>query len=161
MKFRKLISFLPLVVFGGVVVAAENAPSPAPPLPTPAEERAALAVLEAKGTARVLERNVEEMINRQCAAAPEMAPYRSVLERVYREYFGFDALKADLIRYYLSKFSPAELDELARFYASPIGRKLVAAEFDLVPVTVELMLRQSKAMLPKLQQELESAQRKR
>ena len=33
MKFRKLISFLPLVVFGGVVVAAENAPSPAPPLP--------------------------------------------------------------------------------------------------------------------------------
>lgn len=125
--------------------------------PSPAEERTALAFLEAKGVARLLDRNVEEMIRQQCAAAPETAAFRAVLERVYREYFGFAALKEDLVRYYLAKFSAAELEELTRFYNSPAGRRLVASELDLVPETARLMIRQSKAMLPKLQKELKAA----
>ena len=157
----KTIFLLLACAFVCGTVSAAGSEKSAAPAPSPAAERAATAFLEAKGTPRLLERNVAEMIKQQCAAAPEMAPYRSVLERVYREYFGFDALKADLVRYYLSKFSPAELEELTRFYSSPTGRRLVEAEAGLVPVTAELLVRQSKAMLPKLQKEMEAAQRDR
>ena len=100
--FLRKTAFLPFFVFVCCALPAAEEKNAAPPRPSPAEERAALAFLEAKGTPRLLERNVAEMIARQCAAAPEMVPYRSVLERVYREYFGFPALKADLIRYYLA-----------------------------------------------------------
>lgn len=149
---------LPLACVCGVFPAAGVEKSPPS---SPAGERAAAAFLEARGTARLLERNVEEMIRQQCTAAPEMMPYRSVLERVYREYFGFSALKKDLIRYYLSKFTPGELEELTRFYASPLGVRLIEAESDLVPVTSQLLVRQAKAMLPKLQREMEAAQQNR
>ena len=157
MIFRKALASLMLAAAGLCAAAAENAA----PVPSPAAERAALAFLEAKGTPRLLECNVEEMIKQQCAAAPEMVPYRSVMERVYREYFGFSALKADLVRYYLSQFSPVELEELTHFYTSPAGRKLVEAEVAQIPVTSQLLVRQAKEMLPKLRQELEAAQKKR
>jgi len=156
-----LLSFLSgavcCVLFLSLSAAEKREPQP----PSPAEERAALAFLEAKGVPRLLDRNVEEMIRQQCAAAPETAAFRTVLERVYREHFGFAALKKDLVRFYLAKFSAAELEELARFYNSPAGRRLVAAELEMVPETARLMLRQSKAMLPKLQKELETAGRGR
>lgn len=159
MKMKTPLLLLAFALFGAA--AAAETETNAAPAPSPAAERAAAAFLEAKGTPRLLERNVEEMIQQQCAAAPEMAPYRSVLERVYREHFGFSALKADLIRYYLSKFTPAELEELTRFYSSPAGRKLIEAEVALIPVTSQLLVRQAKEMLPKLQKEMEAAQRDR
>ena len=108
---------------------------------------AALAFLEAKGTPAILERHCKLMLEKQLAVAPEYAEHREALAKFYRDTFGFEALKDDLVKLYTSEYSEAELRELTRFYSSELGRKSVAVEEKLIPAFSELLERRAKEML--------------
>ena len=105
---------------------------------------AALAFLEAKGTPALLERHCRLMLEKQLAAAPEYAEHRDAFAKFYRDTFGFDALKDELVKLYTAEYSEAELRELANFYNSPLGKKSVAVEEKLIPAFAELLERRAK-----------------
>lgn len=110
----------------------------------PAHREAALGFLRAKGTPELLERHCKLMLEKQLAVAPEYAEHRDALAKFYRDTFGFEALKDDLVKLYTAEYSEAELRELTRFYSSELGRKSVAVEEKLIPAFAELLERRAK-----------------
>ena len=129
---RKFFLSAALVLTAFAVPAAE---------PTASHLAAAVEYLEAKGTPQVLERICRTMLEKQLAAAPELAKHRDELLKFYRGAFGFAALKDELAAIYAREYTEEELRELALFYRSPIGRKSVAVEEKLVPAFAELLER--------------------
>ena len=108
---------------------------------------AALAFLEAKGTPAILERHCKLMLEKQLAVAPEYAAHRDALAKFYRDTFGFEALKDELVKLYAAEYTEAELRGLADFYNSPLGKKSVAVEEKLIPAFAELLERRAKEMV--------------
>ena len=134
----KSFSLAAMLVAVSLLGAAETAPS---------HREAALEFLRAKGTPELLERHCKLMLEKQLAAAPEYAEHRDALAKFYRDTFGFEALKDELVKLYTGEYSEAELRELTRFYSSEIGRKSVAVEEKLIPAFAELLERRAKEMV--------------
>ena len=137
MSFKSLL-FAATLVAVPLLGAADAAPS---------HREAALEFLRAKGTPELLERHCKLMLEKQLAAAPEYAEHRDALAKFYRDTFGFEALKDELVKLYAAEYSEAELRELTRFYSSEIGRKSVAVEEKLIPAFAELLERRAKEMV--------------
>ena len=131
-------AFLPAACLAVVVFTAVSAGEL-----SPGHREAALAYLEAKGTAKLLEKNCRLMLEKQLAAAPECAEHRSELEKFYLETFGFSGMKEDLIRLYAAEYTEAELRELEKFYRTELGKKSVAVEEKLVPAFARLLERRA------------------
>ena len=108
---------------------------------------AALEFLRAKGTPELLERHCKLMLEKQLAAAPQYAEHRDALAKFYRDTFGFEALKDELVKLYTAEYSETELRELTRFYSSELGRKSVAVEEKLIPAFAELLERRAREMV--------------
>ena len=108
---------------------------------------AALEFLRAKGTPELLERHCKLMLEKQLAAAPQYAEHRDALAKFYRDTFGFEALKDELVKLYTAEYSETELRELTRFYSSKLGRKSVAVEEKLIPAFAELLERRAREMV--------------
>lgn len=109
--------------------------------PTASHLAAAVDFLLAKGTPEVLERQCLLMVDKQIAAQPELAANRALLLEFYRGAFGFAALKDDLAAIYAREFTEAELRELTRFCATPVGKKTAVVNARLVPELAELLER--------------------
>ena len=86
---------------------------------------AALSLLEAMDMRVNLARTVEQVTYAEVDKSPELVPYKAVMLEFMNKYMGFDNLKADLARIYADAFTQAELEELARFYRTPVGRKVL------------------------------------
>ena len=113
----------------------------------PPHREAALEFLRAKGTPELLERHCKLMLEKQLAVAPEYAEHREALAKFYRDTFGFEALKDELVKLYTAEYSEAELRELTRFYSSELGRKSVVVEEKLIPAFAELLERRARETL--------------
>ena len=134
----KSFSLAAALVAVSLLGAAEAAPS---------HREAALEFLRAKGTPELLERHCKLMLEKQLAATPEYAEHRDALAKFYRDTFGFEALKDELVKLYTAEYSEAELRELTRFYSSELGRKSVAVEEKLIPAFAELLERRAREMV--------------
>ena len=86
---------------------------------------AALNLLEAMDMRVNLARTVEQVTYAEVDKSPELVPFKAVMLEFMNKYMGFDNLKADLARIYADAFTQAELEELARFYRTPVGRKVL------------------------------------
>jgi hypothetical protein len=86
---------------------------------------AALSLLEAMDMRVNLARTVEQVTYAEVDKSPELVPFKAVMLEFMNKYMGFDNLKADLARIYADAFTQAELEELARFYRTPVGRKVL------------------------------------
>ncbi len=76
----------------------------------------------------------------------------------------WDKLKGDYISIYAETFTVEELKGLVRFYASPIGKKLIEKQPELMQRSMQISQKQMMALMPKIQeltqqlQQQESAQ---
>ena len=90
--------------------------------------KAALRFLEASGTKKNLERTIHDMVKMQVDQNPQLEPYSDVMTSFLQKYLGWDALKDDLVKIYSDSFSAEELNQLAVFYETDLGKK-VAVKF--------------------------------
>jgi hypothetical protein len=86
---------------------------------------AALNLLEAMDMRVNLARTVEQVTYAEVEKSPELLPFKAVMLEFMNKYMGFDNLRSDLARIYADAFTRAELEELARFYRTPVGRKVL------------------------------------
>ncbi len=86
---------------------------------------AAMNLLEAMDMRVNLARTVEQVTYAEVEKSPELVPFRAVMLEFMNKYMGFDNLKSDLAKIYADAFTQAELEELARFYRTPVGRKVL------------------------------------
>lgn len=90
---------------------------------TPEAEKAAYALFDAlkmkEGIHNALMQSLAIQIKRQ----PAMAPYKDIYEKFFSKYTKWDDMKKDLAKLYAQAFTPAEMQELSKFYQSKVGQK--------------------------------------
>ncbi len=86
---------------------------------------AAVNLLEAMDMRVTLARTVEHTTAAEVDKTPDLIPFKGVMLEFMSRYMGYDNLKDDLARLYADAFTRSELEELARFYQTPLGRKML------------------------------------
>lgn len=81
--------------------------------------------LKAMKVEALLESTIEQSIDVQIKANPAIAQYKPVMLKFFKKHMGWDGMKDDMIGLYTDAFTEAELKELATFYRSKVGQKLV------------------------------------
>lgn len=129
--------------------------------------KAAMNLLEAMDMRVNLARTVEQVTLAEVDKTPGLVPYKGVMLEFMNKYMGFDNLKADLAKLYADAFTKAELEELARFYQTPVGRKILNKMPELTVLgsrmgqqKVEEHLGELEAMIAKETQRIQSLQAK-
>ena len=119
------------VVLAGVAALTLGAPAPvaaqrAAPV-DPATAATVRRLLELTGAAKLALQSMEQMMPSQRAANPQVpaAFWDAFLAHARRD---VPQLVDSLIPVYAAHFTKAELDQLVRFYESPLGRRLSAAQ---------------------------------
>ncbi|NKC12878.1 MAG: DUF2059 domain-containing protein [Gammaproteobacteria bacterium] len=142
-----------------------------------AHRQAALAVLEAQGASRALEqlyeqaRRVMRTNMGQLQSSPERKTiaehYMDKLAGVLRSEIGWNQVRDDYVALYMNHYAKEELAELAAFYRSPIGLKMVERTPQLLQGSVKITEKYLGRVLPlvselslRMSEELKAAREK-
>lgn len=80
-------------------------------------------VLEITHMDQVMDKTTEAVFSAQVQQIPELKNAETEILAFLRKYLSFKALEKDIRLLYADKFSEQELQELADFYESPVGKK--------------------------------------
>ena len=87
---------------------------------------AVLELMEMFEMEKMLETQIQTMLNAQAQADPGINEVRQIMLDFYRKCMSWNAIKADVTRIYMEAFTEVELRELIAFYKTPTGRKAIA-----------------------------------
>jgi hypothetical protein len=87
--------------------------------------RAAESVLELMDMETVLAQAVDQTLKAQIQANPAIAPYEQQMRAFFAKYMSWASLKSDFVTIYANEFTEDELNQIAAFYRTPVGRKAV------------------------------------
>ena len=118
---RNLIAALFLLLASTAPAAAEGSHDAA------AVELLALMDVQAAATA-----GTATMADLMIGQNPAMSPYRSVIVEWAEQVFAWENFESRLVAIYTDAFTEDELRELIRFHQSPVGRKLVRLNPELM-----------------------------
>jgi len=97
--------------------------------PTAAQSPGRLAAAEdllvAMNAERMYERSLDQMLSAQLEANPDLAPFAPVMKQFFRDFVSWEAVRPEHLRVHAERFSEAELRELATFYRTPLGRRVI------------------------------------
>ncbi len=141
---RVIVTLLSISVAAGIALAAE-------PTPGGSHYKAAEKMLTLMDMETVLRRSIDEMLKAQIAQNPGIAPFETVMRQFLMKHMSWDSLKADTIQIYMTEFTEKELDELNRFYATEVGKKMVEKMPTLMGKGAELGARRVQEHMPELQ----------
>lgn len=80
-----------------------------------------------------------------------MEKYLGKLLNVLEEEMSWDRLKGDFIQIYMSVYTEAEIQEMIKFYQSPVGQKTVEKTPILLEQSMEITQKYMLSTLPKIQ----------
>ncbi len=95
-------------------------------------------LLVAMDAERMYERTLEQMLSAQMEANPDLVALAPVMKQFFRDFVSWEAVRPEHLRVHMERFSEAELRDLAAFYRTPLGRRVVvespaiAAELGMV-----------------------------
>lgn len=165
MKHVRVALMLAALATGGylthaVVAQPANAGSTTQPAAAPdSHQAAAEELLEAMNLRATLEQSVDNMLDQQVKANPQIAPFRQIMTDFMRKYMNFDDLKPDMAKIYQEEFSESELKEITAFYRTPTGKKVAEKLPVLTQRGAAIGQRRMQEHLPELQQSIMNAAR--
>ena len=101
-----------------------------------------------------MNRIIATMVQSQINANPQLKPYRTDLLRIYMSVASYDVLKKDLAQLYMKYFSLSEIQEITKFYRSPVGQKMREKSADILIEANKLSQKRLEAALPEFVQEM-------
>jgi hypothetical protein len=118
------INLIIITLFLSVVFHKANAQTAEPAI-TPAHLQAAEKFLVAYGIGDQFKTMTDNIINVTSNRLPEAqrADFTDVMRKFMAKYYTWDIIKGAMSKIYAQEFDEAELDKLADFYNSPIGKK--------------------------------------
>lgn len=66
-----------------------------------------------------------QMTDVQVNANPAMAPYRDTLLKFFQKYMSWSSLEPDITKLYVKEFSEDEINQIASFYKTSVGQKVM------------------------------------
>jgi uncharacterized protein len=156
-----------LAAFALVLAPSVAAAQPAVPVPPsrPADAAAApevelqlgLELVDALKLREAAIAAVRTAMDQQLESEPELAPYRDVLEGWATDLFRTPEAALEFARVYAETFTEAELRGLLAFYRSPLGRRLVAEQPEIMLRGEEIGERIAEANMDDLMERLDKA----
>lgn len=123
--------FLALLLAAGLATSAHAQPGQQRE-PTPAQMAAAREMMAASKVRENFDVSLARMLEAQIVANPEMHQFEPVLRGFFAKYMRWDDLEPDFARLYAVTYTEEELRQLAAFYRTPLGQRLVATGPELI-----------------------------
>ena len=121
-----------------------------PAAPPPARMRAAEELLVAMDMERTFTRTMEAMIEQQKAQNEVFAQNEAEFRAFFRRYMGWEELRPDFVRLYAETYTEDELRQLAAFYRTPLGRRVMETIPQLSTRSTEITQRRVMEHMPEL-----------
>ena len=86
---------------------------------------AAMSLLESMDMRVTMAHTIDQVTHAEVEKNPDLVPFEGVMLRFMHKHMGYDSIKSELATIYANAFSQAELEELAKFYRTPVGRKML------------------------------------
>lgn len=125
-----------------------------------ATNKAAEELLLAMKADKVLNQSIDEMLDVQAKQNPAMGRLRPVMKKFFDKHMSWNAIKTDMIALYAKEFTKEELEEMTRFYKSPVGQKMAEKTPLLTAKGMELGMKRVQENQSELQQMIEAELRK-
>jgi hypothetical protein len=87
--------------------------------------KAAETLLGLMGMENLLKQSVDQMLQIQVQQQPQLAQFQPQMRDFLNKYMSWASLKDDMAKAYMNEFTEPELNELTKFYQSPVGKKTV------------------------------------
>ena len=99
----------------------------------------------------LLSQSVDKMLEMQVQQNPALVPYQAKMKAFLNKYMSWASLKDDMAKLYMAEFSESELNELTKFYQTPLGKKTVQKMPALMARGAEIGQKRVQEHLPELQ----------
>jgi hypothetical protein len=99
----------------------------------------------------LLTQSVNQMLDMQVKQNPAIAPYQAEMKNFFGKYMSWASLKDDMVKIYTDEFSESELNELNKFYQTPVGKKSIQRMPALLTKGSEMGQKRIQEHLPELQ----------
>ena len=147
------------LLMGGTALMAEQNKAPqtakAPKLKplTPEAEKAAYHLFDVLNLKNRIRETLDQQLALRIRMQPTMAPYQEIYKKFFSKYYQWDKMKKNLAKAYAQVFTPKEMEELAKFYATKAGKKA----FLIMPSLSQLSLKMAQAQIGAHNKELKAA----
>ena len=146
-----------LSILIGAIALFQSAPARA----DEASHRKAVETLFAlMGMEGVLTQTIDQMLAMQVQQNPTLAPHQAQMKAFLNKYMSWASMKEDMAKLYMAEFSESELNELTKFYQTPVGKKTIQKMPALMAKGAEIGQKRVQEHLPELQATLEAGQKK-
>ncbi len=138
--------------FVSVLIGAIILFQPAPARADAASHRKAVDSLFAlMGMESVLSQSIDQMLAMQVQQNPALAQFQPQMKAFLSKYMSWASLKDDMAKIYMAEFSESELNELTKFYQTPLGKKTIQKMPLLMAKGAEIGQKRVQDHLPELQ----------
>ena len=129
MPTRKIL--LPLLI--GALLSA-----PAAFADDESHKSASEALLKTMQVDKQLQGAIDQTLDLQVKSNPTLMPFREVMKTFLLKHMSWDNLKEDFIKIYVDAFTEEELGEIKAFYETPVGKKMIAKQPELMAKGMQL-----------------------
>ena len=112
------------------------------------------------GMENVLTQSIDQMLAMQVQQNPALAPHQAQMKAFLNKYMSWASMKEDMTKIYMAEFSESELNELTKFYQTPVGKKTIQKMPALMAKGAEIGQKRVQEHLPELQAALAAEQKK-
>jgi hypothetical protein len=113
--------------------------------------KAAESLLSQMNMDAVLSQTIDQTLQMQIKANPAIAPYEQEMKNFLKKYMSWAGLQQDMVKLYADAFTESELNELSKFYQTPVGKKTLQQMPVLMSKGAEIGQRRVQEHLPELQ----------
>ena len=113
--------------------------------------KAAESLFVLMGMETMISQSVDQMFAVQMQQNPGLAPYQAQVKAFLSKYMSWASLKDDIAKIYMAEFSESEINELNKFYQTPLGKKMVQKVPTLMTKAAEIGQKRVQEHLPELQ----------
>lgn len=122
--------------------------------PTPARIALAEQLMTAADMQRNYQRTMDVMIQQQMRQNPMLQQFEPTMRSFFDKYLSWSEVRGDMVRVYALTYTEDELRQLATFYQTPLGRRVMETAPEIAARSAELTQRRLMEHMPELQQQI-------
>ena len=119
--------------------------------------KAAESLLALMDMENLLNKSVDQMLAMQVQQNPALGQFQPQMKEFLNKYMSWTSLKDDMTKIYTSEFSESELNELNKFYQTPLGKKMIQKMPALMAKGAEIGQKRVQEHLPELEAAITAA----
>ncbi len=111
------------------------------------------------GMETVLAQSIDQMLAMQVQGNPAIAQFQPQMKAFLNKYMSWASLKDDMAKIYMAEFSESELNELTKFYQTPLGKKTIQKMPALMAKGAEIGQKRVQEHMPELEAAITGAKK--